>query len=67
MFFWQMNQRQQLVMELAVIGSSATVDDKTELRTLRRFAKTGIKTNGNVVAAANNIMATTLKVTPVHI
>ena len=49
-------------MELAVTVVRRLFD-KTELRTLRRFAKTGVRTNGNVVAAANNIMATTLKVT----
>ena len=36
---------------------------QAELRALRRLTKSGINTNGKVVADANNMMATTLKVT----
>ena len=56
------SRRRQLVMELAVTVVRRLFD-KTELRTCGALPKPALRTNGNVVAAANNIMATTLKVT----
>ena len=56
------SRRRQLVMELAVTVVRRLFD-KTELRTPAALCQTGIKNKRQCRAAANNIMATTLKVT----